>query len=418
GSGYYQILLDWIAVGCQLDHQVPKVRSIELSPNNPLVQKIGEEQQVRVTAFYDDGSLRDVTAEAFISSGNTEIATCSDTGLVTTLRRGEAPLLARFEGAYVATTLTVMGDRSDFRWRDLEIFNRIDDLVADKWKRMKLQASELCDDAEFLRRVSLDLIGLPPTAEQVRAFLKDGTATRVKREVLIDELIGSEDYVVHWGNRWADLLQVNGKFLGKEGAAGFRQWIHDQVEKNTPYDQFAHQILTASGSNKENPPASYFKILRTPAETMENTTQLFLATRFNCNKCHDHPFERWTQDQYYELAAFFAQVKLEADPASAKMKVGGTAVEGSKPLYEIISDKGTGEVTHVRTGAVTAPAFPFDTSFEVAEGAGRRQQLAAWITSSDNRYFARSYVNRIWGYLTGVGLIDPLDDIRAGNPPS
>ncbi len=418
GSGYYQILHDWIAAGCQLDHQVPKVRSIELSPNNPLVQKIGEEQQVRVTAFYDDGSLRDVTAEAFISSGNTEIATCSDTGLVTTLRRGEAPLLARFEGAYVATTLTVMGDRSDFRWRDLEIFNRIDDLVADKWKRMKLQASELCDDAEFLRRVSLDLIGLPPTAEQVRAFLKDGTATRVKREVLIDELIGSEDYVVHWGNRWADLLQVNGKFLGKEGAAGFRQWIHDQVEKNTPYDQFAHQILTASGSNKENPPASYFKILRTPAETMENTTQLFLATRFNCNKCHDHPFERWTQDQYYELAAFFAQVKLEADPASAKMKVGGTAVEGSKPLYEIISDKGTGEVTHVRTGAVTAPAFPFDTSFEVAEGAGRRQQLAAWITSSDNRYFARSYVNRIWGYLTGVGLIDPLDDIRAGNPPS
>jgi len=418
GSAYYQILHDWIAAGCQLDHQVPQVRSIELAPNNPLVQKIGEEQQLRVTAFYDDGSSRDVTAETFISSGNTEIATCNDSGLVSTLRRGEAPLLARFEGAYSSTTLTVMGDRSDFRWQDPEIFNPIDDLVADKWKRMKLQSSELCSDAEFLRRVSLDLIGLPPTVEQVNNFLDDEADREGKREALIDQLIGSEAYVVHWGNRWADLLQVNGKFLGKEGAAGFRQWIHDQVEKNTPYDQFAHAILTATGSNKENPPASYFKILRTPVETMENTTQLFLATRFNCNKCHDHPFERWTQDQYYQLAAYFAQVNLAADPAGGDMKIGGTAVEGAKPLYELITDKDTGDVVHERTREIAPPEFPYDTSFEVAEGATRRQQLAAWITSPDNRYFARSYVNRIWGYLLGVGLIDPLDDIRAGNPPT
>lgn len=417
-SPYYQIIRDWIAAGCDLDFEVPRVSRIELFPVNPVVQKIGEEQQLRVTAFYDDGSSRDVTADSFVTSGDTEVATCNDSGLVATLRRGEAPLLARFEGAYASTTLTVMGDRSEFRWQEPEIFNPIDDLVADKWKRMKVSSSELCSDAEFLRRVSLDLTGLPPTAEDVISFAESEMDQRSKRELLIDELIGSESYVIHWGNRWADLLQVNGKFLGKDGAAAFRQWIHDQVEQNVPYDQFARSILTATGSNKENPAASYYKILRTPTDTMENTTQLFLATRFNCNKCHDHPFERWTQDQYYQLSAFFAQVDLAADPSSGDMKIGGTAVEGAKPLYEIVSDKNEGEVLHERTQQIAPPEFPYLAEFELVEGASRREKLAAWMTSPDNQYFARSYVNRIWGYLTGVGLIDPLDDIRAGNPPS
>ncbi len=417
-SEYYQLLRDWIAAGCPLDQQVERVARIEVMPKNPTIQRIGDTQQLRITAFYDDGSKRDVTAEAFVSSGNIEVARCNSAGLVSTERRGEAPLLARFEGAYAATTLTVMGDRSRFEWQEPEIFNPIDGFVADKWKRMKLQSSVLCTDAEFLRRVSLDLVGLPPTVEQVMEFLEDERESKIKREAMIDELIGSEGYVVHWGNRWADLLQVNGKYLGKEGASSFRQWIHEQVESNAPYDQFVHQILTASGSNKENPPASYFKILRTPAETMENTTQLFLATRFNCNKCHDHPFERWTQDQYYQLAAYFARVDLKPDPAGGDAKIGGTAVEGSKPLYEIISDKETGEVIHDRTRQETTPEFPFPVDFTVDPGATRREQLAAWMTSANNPYFARSYVNRIWGYLTGVGLIDPLDDIRAGNPPS
>ena len=418
GSDYYQILRDWIAAGCRLDRAVPRVARITLSPSNPVVQKIGGRQQLRVTAIYDDGSSRDVTAEAFITSGDTEIATCSESGLVTTVRRGEAPLLARFEGAYAATTLTVMGDRTGFRWQDPPIHNRIDELVAAKWQRMKMLPSALCSDAEFLRRVTLDLTGLPPTPEKVRAFLADDRETRRKRDELIDELIGSEGYVIYWTNRWADLLQVNGKFLGREGAESFRGWIHEQVEKNTPYHEFVYSIVTASGSTKDNPAASYFKILRTPAETMENTTQLFLATRFNCNKCHDHPFERWTQDQYYEMAAYFAQVGLEADPRSGKRRVGGSAVEGSKPLFEIVSDKTVGEVLHDRTGQVSAPAFPYSVKFEAKEGQTRREQLATWLTSPDNRYFARSYVNRVWGYLMGVGLIDPLDDIRAGNPPS
>ncbi|HVW38798.1 MAG TPA: DUF1553 domain-containing protein, partial [Pirellulales bacterium] len=260
--------------------------------------------------------------------------------------------------------------------------------------------------------------GLPPTSQQVREFLADTRDTKIKRDEMIDRLVGGGDFVEHWTNKWADLLQVNRKFLGAEGAVAFRQWIREQVAKNTPYDQFVHEILVASGSNREHPAASYYKILRDPEPTAENTTHLFLAIRFNCNKCHDHPFERWTQDQYYQLSAFFARVGLQADPASGDRRIGGTAVEGAKPLYEVVVDKPEGEVKHQRTGAVAPPTFPFTATFAAKEGASRREQLADWVTARDNPYFARSFVNRLWGYLFGLGLMEPIDDIRAGNPPT
>lgn len=418
GSKYYQILRQWIAEGAELDGDAIRVTGIALEPENPIVQQIGGRQQMRVTATYADGSTRDVTAESFLSSGNTDVAAVNRDGVVTTLRRGEAPVLARFEGAYAATTITAMGDRTGFEWEPPETWGRIDELVADKWERVRIRPSDLCTDAEFIRRIYLDLTGLPPTSEEVKAFIADERPTREKRDELIDRLIASDAYVTYWTNKWADLLQVNSKFLAKEGATAFRAWIRTHIEQNTPYDQFCREIITASGSNKDNPAASYYKILREPDALVENTTHLFLAVRFSCNKCHDHPFERWTQDQYYETAAFFAQVGLKRDDQSGDRKIGGTAVEGAKPLYEVIFDKGEGEVRHERTGNVTAPEFPYDVQFESAENSTRRQQLADWITSADNRYFVTSYVNRIWGYMLGTGLIEPLDDVRAGNPPS
>ncbi|MBI3882051.1 MAG: DUF1549 domain-containing protein [Verrucomicrobia bacterium] len=421
GDKYYQLLRAWIADSAKLNLTSARVAKIEISPKDPVVQDVGSRQQVRIIATYPDGRQRDVTAEAFIESGNGDVHTADGGGLMRTLRRGEAPVLARYEGAYAATTVTVMGDRTGFVWKEQPANNKLDELVAAKWQRMKILPSGLCTDDEFIRRVYLDLTGLPPTADDVRKFLADKRDTRAKRDELIDRLIGNPDYVDHWANKWADLLQVNGKFLGTEGAKLFREWIHTEVEKNTPYDQFAKKILTASGSNRENPASSYFKILRTPAETMENTTHLFLATRFNCNKCHDHPFERWTQDQYYQMAAFFAQVDLKRDPESGNKNIGGTAVEGAKPLYEIIADKKDGDVKHERTGKITPPDFPYPAKFDLKKdkaAATRREELAGWMTSADNRYFAMSYVNRLWGYLTGVGVIEPLDDIRAGNPAS
>ncbi|MCE9611805.1 MAG: DUF1549 domain-containing protein [Chthoniobacter sp.] len=415
GEKYYDIMRAWIADGAKLDLAAPRVVKIEVSPRDPVVQQIGARQQVRVVATFSDGKTRDVTAEAFIDSGNGDVAKVEG-GLVETLRRGEAPLLARYEGNYAATTLTVMGDRNGFVWQTPETWGRIDELVAAKWQRMKIAPSVLSSDEEFLRRVSLDLAGLPPTADEVRAFLADPRPVRDKRDAVIEKLLASPEFIDHSTNKWADLLQVNSKFLGKEGAKLFRDWIRKEMEANTPYDQFVRKILTAAGSNKENPAASYWKILREPAEAMENTTHLFLATRFNCNKCHDHPFERWTQDQYYHTSAYFSQVALAADPAGGNAKIGGTDVEKPRPLYEIVSDKADGEVTHLRTNKIAAPEFPFPAQAE-AKGT-RREQLALWMTSSDNRYFAASYVNRLWGYLTGAGIIEPLDDIRAGNPPT
>ncbi len=418
GDPNYELLRRWISQGVKLDLDAVRVKSIEVQPKDPTIARLGQKQQFAVVATYADGRVRDVTAEAFIESSNTEIATVDKTGLMTGLRRGESTMLARFEGAYAASTVIVMGDRSGFAWEQQPVYNYIDELVDAKLKKVRVQASPLASDEEFVRRVYIDLTGLPPLAEDVRAFLSDPRESRAKRDELIDRLVGSDSFVEHWTNKWADLLQVNRKFLGEAGAKGFRGWIRERIANNTPYNTFAYDILTASGSNAENPAASYFKILRTPDEVMENTTQLFLAVRFNCNKCHDHPFEKWTQDQYFDLAAFFAQVSRTEDPKYKGQKLGGTAVEGAKPLVEVIAEAKAGEVKHERTGEVAAPKFPYAIATEVEKADSRRIRVAKWITSPQNPYFAKSYVNRVWGYLLGAGLIEPLDDIRAGNPPT
>jgi hypothetical protein len=414
----YQIIREWISQGSPLRTDVPRVESIALWPRQAVLQNIGERQQFRILAKYSDGTERDVTALGFMESGNSEVLTTDKNGLGTTLRRGEAAILARFEGRYDSTVITVMGDRSGFVWEAPPANNTIDTLVASKLQRMKTLPSGLCTDEEFVRRVYLDLTGLPPTAEALRSFLADARDSRWKRDLLIDSLIGSEAFVEHWTNKWADLLQVNAKFLGAPGAQLLRGWIRQEVAQNTPYDVFVRKILTASGSNAQNPAAGYYKVLREPTEIMENTTHLFLATRFNCNKCHDHPFERWTQDQYYEMAAYFAQTGLERDAESGDRTVGGSAVEGSKPLFEKVVDLSSGEMKHDRTGANTPPKFPYEAKSDAAKMTTRRAQLAAWLTSPENAYFAKSMANRIWGYLLGTGLIEPLDDIRAGNPAS
>jgi hypothetical protein len=419
GEPYYELLKAWIADGVKLDLTAPKVIGIEIFPKDPTVPLPNMRQQFAVVASYADGTRRDVSAEAFVESSNTEVAVVDKTGLLTAVRRGEATMLARYEGAYAASTVIVLGDRSGFTWSAPPRFNWIDELVDAKLQKVKVLPSGLCDDAEFVRRVHIDLTGLPPTADEVRKFLADTRPTKEKRDALIDQLVGSEAFVDHWTNKWADLLQVNTKFLGGPGAKALRDWVRNAVASNMPYDKFAHEVLTASGPNVANPPASYYKVLRTPDAVMENTTQLFLAIRFNCNKCHDHPFERWTQDQYYELSAYFAQVGRKEDPKYKGQRLGQTAVtpQGA-PLGEIIEDAKTGEITHDRTGQVAVPKFPYPHADMPPTDLPRRRQAAEWITSPANPYFARSYVNRLWSYLLGVGIIEPVDDIRAGNPPT
>jgi uncharacterized protein DUF1549/uncharacterized protein DUF1553 len=418
GDPYYELLRLWISEGVKLDRESPRVTSIDILPKSPVLPLPGIKQQMAILATYSDGKVRDVTAEAFIESSNTEVATHDKQGLITAVRRGEAAIMARYEGNYVATTMVVMGDRSGYAWQPVEEYNWIDTLVYEKLREVKVLPSELCTDEEFVRRLHLDLTGLPPTPEDLKKFLEDKRPSRVKRDELIDKLLGSPDFIEHWTNKWADLLQVNRKFLGDPGAKALREWIKKAVAENMPYDKFVYTILTASGSNVDNPPAAYFKILREPGLLVENTTQLFLAVRFNCNKCHDHPFERWTQNQYYETAAYFAQIGRAEDPKFKGQKVGGSAVEGAVPLVEVMSDSNSGEVKHDRTGAVTPPKFPYMHKDLAPPTAPRREQLARWVTSKENQYFSKSYVNRVWSYMLGVGIIEPVDDIRAGNPPS
>jgi hypothetical protein len=418
GEPYYELLREWIAAGVKFDGDSTRVTKLDVFPKSAVIPLPGMKQQVAIYATFGDGSMRDVTAEAFIESSNTEVATADRAGTITAVRRGELTVMARYEGSYAAGNLVVMGDRNSFQWQDVPEYNYIDTLVYEKLKQVKVLPSDVCSDSDFIRRIYLDLTGLPPQPEDVRAFLANPLPTREKREALVDRLVGSPDYVEHWTNKWADLLEVNRKFLGEKGAGAFRAYIRQAVESNKPYDKFVRDILTASGSNIDQPAASYFKVLREPEAVMENTTQLFLAVRFNCNKCHDHPFERWTQNQYYELAAYFAQVGRSEDPRFKGQRVGGTDVEGAKPLVEIISDTGTGDVKHARTGAISAPHFPYTHADLAPAKASRRQQLAQWVTSKDNQYFAKSYVNRMWSYLIGVGIIEPVDDIRAGNPPT
>src|SRR5262245_8141753 len=346
GESYYEIIKGWIGDGVKLDLETPRVKSIEVTPANAVIGMPKQKQQLAVVATYADGKVRDVTMEAFLDSSNLDVATVDRQAIVTALRRGETTVMARYEGAYAATTIIVMGDRTGFAWKPTTEYNWIDTLVYEKLKQVKIQPSEVCTDSEFIRRLYLDLTGVPPSADAVRAFLADTTPSRQKREKLVDRLIGSDDFVEHWTNKWADLLQVNRKFLGVEGAAKFREWIRTAVTDNVPYDRFVHSVLVGTGSNLENPPASYYKVLRTPDAVMENTTQLFLAVRFNCNKCHDHPFERWTQDQYYQLSAYFAQIQRREDPRYRGKRVGGSAVEGAQPVVEVIAVRKSGDITH------------------------------------------------------------------------
>jgi hypothetical protein len=419
GSPDWELLRSWVAAGVRLDATAPKVTSIGLFPEDPTIGEPGAEQQFAVVATYDDGSQRDVTAHAFVETGNTEVVEVGTRGLVRTLRRGEAAILARYEGRFAATRLFVMGDRSGFRWQSEAPLSWIDELVDARLAAIKTLPSGTCSDEEFLRRAMLDLTGQIPTIEAIESFVLDRRESQQKRRELVDRLIGSPDFVTHWTNRWCDLLAVNSKFLGEGGARALRDWVRGAVASNLPYDEFVRAVIDSSGSTLEVPPAAYYKIHREPDLAMENTTQLFLGVRFNCNKCHDHPFERWTQRDHWQLAAYFADVTRTNVPGSKEMPGSTVMKEGQKPpAYEERIGDGSGGTVTDPNGRSYEAHVPFESAVDAHAQPTRRAQLARWLTAKENPYFARSYVNRIWSYLLGVGLIEPIDDLRAGNPPT
>ncbi len=420
GSRYHALLKRWIAEGARFE-DVAKARAtnITILPATVEIDLPGRQQQFIVLAAYPDGTTRDVTREAVLSSNNEEVALVKD-GTLTALRRGEMAVLVRYEGLYSAREVVVMGDRSGYQFAAMPEHNFVDQHVNVKLQRMKINPSDLCTDAEFVRRVHLDLTGQPPTSEKVRAFLADATGSRKKREALVEELIGSPTYAEFWANKFADLLQCNSENLGKKGVWVFRTWIQEQFAKNRPYDQFARDLLLAKGSTFENPAGNYLRALRDPGKMTEDVSQTLLGVRFNCNKCHDHPFERWTQNQYYEFGAFFAQVAFKRGTLGRDTLIRGTETYASEQISEeiVYQNYDGGEVKHPKNDKPVPPHVPYGHAREIASGEDRRAAFVEWLTSPGNPYFARSTVNRFWSYFFGRGIIDPVDDIRAGNPPS
>jgi hypothetical protein len=402
-SRNYKTLYQWIAEGCTYK-DTTRVTHLEVFPSSPVLQNPKDTQQLIVIAHYADGTTRDVTRDAVCDTSNFEIATVGSTGRIEAVRRGEAAALVRYEGQYGVAPITVIGTRDGYAWKESPEFNFVDTHVNAKLRKMKLWASEVCSDAEFLRRISLDLTGLPPNIEQSRAFVADPRESALKRHEKIEELLSSSGFVDHWTLKWSDLLLNRRKYVQEKGVWAFRNWIRQAIAQNKPYDKFVAELMTASGRSLENPAANYYRIAREPSGVMENMTQVFLGIRFNCNKCHDHPFERWTQQQYYELSAYFSAVG-RAPGATADDEI----------VYTLPSPEA---VINPRTNTAVKAVFPFTYTGMKVSSDDRRVELAEWLTSKDNPYFAKSLVNRYWSYFLGRGIIDPVDDIRAGNPPS
>ena len=410
-SDYYKTIYNWISQGVSYgDPAKDTVVELRAEPAEILMSKPGETTSLKVMVRYPDDQLRDVTRETAIESNVPDVArvesdTSLDMPLIRGERVGEATLLLRYQGKFAAIPVTVLNPKQGFVWKPLPQHNYIDRLVDAKLERLKIQPSVPTDDATFLRRVSLDLTGRLPSPESVRAFLADGKPSRAKRAAMIDELIASPEYVDHWTVKWSDLLQSSRKYLGEKGAYEFQHWIREAIASNRPYDRFVRELLTARGSSYDNPAANYFRVTREAKPAMEKTTQVFLGVRMVCAQCHDHPFERWTQNQYYQMSAFFSAVGIRAG-----YEVGEEIVFDQRADYEM---------KHPRDGRVMKPQFMLASSHApVPDNAQRRDAFADWLTSKDNPFFAKAIANRMWSYFLGKGIIDPVDDIRASNPPS
>lgn len=418
-SREYELLRRWIAEGTLYENpaQARAIR-IEVLPAELNLELPGMKQQLIVLAHYPDQTTREVTRDAVITSNNEEIAKV-ESGEVTSVRRGEAAILVRYEGNYATAELRVIGERPGYEWVSAPEHNFIDGLVHAKLRKMRILPSELCTDAEFIRRVSLDLTGVPPTPERVKAFLTESWDSKSKRDRLIDELLASPEYTKFWANKWADLLQCNSENLGQKGVWVFKEWIRESIARNKPYDQFVRELLLAKGSSYGNPAVNYYRVLREPGKAAEDVSQTFLGVRFNCNKCHDHPFEKWTQNQYYQFGAFFSQIAFKRGTLGKDVVRTFTGdnqtVTGEEVVYLRSEDA---EVLHPKTGQAVPPQVPYGAADAAAPEDDRRWAFVQWLTSKENPYFALSMANRVWSYFFHRGIIEPVDDIRGSNPPS
>ena len=401
----YAILSRWIAEGAKDDPvDAPRLTKVEILPGPRMLMAPRAKQRVVAMGSFSDGSVRDVTHLTKLSTSNEDLATITREGLVEAEARGDIAVLARYQDALQSLRLTFLEEVPGFKWSNPPEYNFIDRHVFDRLKLFKIPVSGLATDTEFVRRAYIDTLGLLPTPAEVTSFVSDKSPD--KRARLIDRLTERPEFADNWSIKWADVLRIADETMGEAGARAYHQWLRDSFAQDKPMSDLVREILTASGPTEKNPAANYFRAHRNsegmvpPEALSESTAQLFLGVRMTCARCHNHPFERWTQNEYYELAAFFGQVKRR------EMR------KGEETVY--LDD--TGEVTHLRTGKVMKPKLLGAEFVEPMKGQDRRVALADWMVRKDNPFFPKAIANRVWAHLMGRGIVEPVDDFRDSNP--
>jgi hypothetical protein len=404
GSLADTILTNWITQGTPSDLKDPAQVVRVITVPDKLVLKRGQSHRVQLIAEYTDGTRRDVTRLGVFAVNNDRLASVDDDGKVTAGVAGETAVIGRFERTFAATGITVLTASGPFTPAPVPD-NVIDKPVAEKLNRLKITPSEIAGDEEFLRRVYLDLIGLQPKPDEVRAFIADKDPK--KREKLVDALFERPEFVDHWSLKWGDLLQNSRNSVSSPAMFQFREFIRSAVAANTPMDKFAQKLLTAKGGFTEDPASVYFTISKDTNDTVERVTQVFCGVRMLCARCHTHPLENWTQADYFGLASFFTQVNARQDARFPNV--------GNTKLVSI--NMNAGSATNPRSGAAQPPRYLGGVEPKLEAGSDRRVAYAKWLTDAKNPFFARGIVNRYWSYFFHRGIIDPVDDIRSTNPP-
>ena len=409
GSPQYRLLADWIAGGMPAPQATePSVAALEVSPPVRTLT-VGRKQRFRVVARFSDGARRDVTSETLFSGSDGTVANVTPDGEAAILGKGEAAVLVRYRDlvatasvispfAALAPPTPINGGRGASL---APAKSSIDRLINQKLAALGLEASPRCSDSDFLRRVSLDLIGTLPTPDAVRAFLADADPN--KRDKWVESLFARPEYVDYWTLQWGDILRSSRNTLGDRGLVAFNHYLRQSVAENKPWNRLARELVLAQGSMYDEGAANYFRAASTPETQAETTAQVFMGVRMQCARCHNHPYERWKQNQYYELAAFYARVRTKP----------GTADE-----ERIVYTARSGEVTHPKTKKVMTPTALDAAPLPANYNGDRRKALADWLTDSKNPFFAKILVNRVWKHFLGQGLVEPVDDMRVTNPPA
>lgn len=401
GSKHYQTLLSWLQAGAPADAtKSPAVTKVDLYPNQAVIEGDASKQRLVAVATYADGTQRDVWDLASFTTNNDRTAAVAFDGQITSGVRGEAFVMARFDTHTVGSQVLALPAQLQYQSSSTSE-SYIDRLVDAKLQKLRLPTSGLCADDEFVRRSTIDITGLLPTEEEIAAFLANQEPD--KRAKWIDTLLERKEFSEIWAMKWADLLMIKSKNdVSYKAAYLYNNWLTNKIASDTPIDQIVRELLTATGGTFQNPATNFYQVELDRLKLSENVAQVFMGIRTQCAQCHNHPFDRWTMNDYYGFVAFFSQV-------------GRKGSEDYRQL--LVFNSGGGEVNHPVGGAVVAPKFLGGPTPDTA-GKDRRAVLADWITSIENPYFAKSISNRIWAHYTGVGIVNPVDDFRASNPPS